>query len=293
MRIDRCLSAANTAAPTSDGTRLRPHPLLWPAQQAFQLKFLLAGCLVLTTALAQAAPAGHVTNLSGPLFAADAQGGRRVLSVGSAVEPGETLVTEEKTYAQVRFVDQGVVTLKPGTQFKVESFSFDAEAPDKDGAVFSLLKGALRKVTGLIGKRGNQDAYRMATPTATIGIRGTGFGATLCPGAGCGNLPPGTYVDVFDGMVAVAPPPPPPGAPPTFIPPPITLSAGQFGFAPPGGAPQQLPGDSGAGQGFTPPPSFQSSQQQAQQAPAGAPPPPPPAGSPQPSGNQQEGCVVR
>ena len=124
---------------------------------------------------AQAAPVGQVSNLSGPLFALAADGARRVLSVGSQVEAGETLVTEEKTYAQIRFIDKGVVTLRPGTQFKIESFAFAEQQPEKDGAVFSLLKGGLRKLTGLVGNRGNQDAYKLMTPTATIGIRGTHF----------------------------------------------------------------------------------------------------------------------
>lgn len=141
----------------------------------------LALVLLLTWGAAQAAPVGQVTNLSGPLFALDSGGARRILSIGSNVEPGEILITEEKTYAQVRFIDKGVVTLKPGTQFKIESYAFEEKAPERDGAVFGLLKGALRTVTGLIGKRGNQDAYKMNTATATIGIRGTQFLAQFVP----------------------------------------------------------------------------------------------------------------
>lgn len=137
--------------------------------------------LLLIWGEAQAAPVGRVTNLSGPLFAMDAAGTRRILSIGSQIEPGETLITEDKTYAQIRFIDKGVVTLKPGTQLKIESFGFEEQVPEKDNAVFGLLKGALRKVTGLIGKRGNQDAYRMVTPTATIGIRGTQFLVQFVP----------------------------------------------------------------------------------------------------------------
>lgn len=64
---------------------------------------------------ALAAPVGQVTHLSGPMFAVKADGTRHVLSIGSQIEAGETLVTEEKTYAQVRFIDKGVVTLKPQT----------------------------------------------------------------------------------------------------------------------------------------------------------------------------------
>lgn len=255
------------------------------------ISWLACCALLLGVGSAQAAPVGQVTNLSGPLFAVNAEGTRRVLSVGSSVDTGDTLVTEGNTYAQVRFLDQGVVTLRPGTHFKIEAFAYEAQAPEKDNAVFGLLKGAMRKMTGLIGKRGNQDAYRVVTPTATIGIRGTGYGAVLCPGPACApQMPPGTYVDVFSGAVALGPPPPPPGAPPVVFPP-ITLTAGQFGFAPPGMPPQQLPGDPGLGQGFTPPPSFQRTEQQGQRAPAGEPFVPPPADREQ--AGRPGGCQVR
>lgn len=257
----------------------------------------LALILLIAMGNAHGAPVGQVTNLSGPLFALNIEGVQRILSVGSQVEPGETLITEEKTYAQVRFIDKGVVTLRPGTQFKIESFAFDEKAPEKDNAMFGLLKGALRTVTGMIGKRGNQDAYKMNTSTATIGIRGTGFGATLCPGPGCGNLAPGTYVDVFEGQVAVTPPslPAVPGITLPPPPPPLVLSAGQFGHAPPPsvGPPQQLPADPGVGRTFTPPPTFRTTEQQAQQAPAGQPISTPSSNSQQRQNQQGEGCEVR
>jgi len=67
--------------------------------------------------------------------------------------------------------------LKPNTQFKVEKYTYDQAKPKEDIGNFNLIKGGLRAVTGQIGKRGNQDAYRMKTPTATIGIRGTIFTA--------------------------------------------------------------------------------------------------------------------
>lgn len=48
-------------------------------------------------------------------------------------------------------------------------------------AFFRLVKGGFRSVSGLIGKV-NQDDYRVSTPVATIGIRGTRYGARLCQG---------------------------------------------------------------------------------------------------------------
>lgn len=204
---------------------------------------------------AHADVAGQVTNISGPLFAVKNDGSKRVLTVSSPVEQGDTLVTGDKAYAKVKFADQAEVTMKPDSQMRVDAFKFDQKAPDKDNAVFGLLKGALRTITGLIGKRGNQNAYRLQTATATIGIRGTIFGATVCDGSSCGGLPDGTYVDVIEGKVLLASPPV------TFgeQAPPIVLTAGQFGFVPTVGPPQQLPEDPGLNKGFTPPASFQQS----------------------------------
>jgi len=48
-------------------------------------------------------------------------------------------------------------------------------------AFFRLVKGGFRSVSGLIGKV-NQDDYRVSTPVATIGIRGTRYSARLCQG---------------------------------------------------------------------------------------------------------------
>lgn len=138
---------------------------------------LLVLCGVVSAGWA-AQVAGTITQLSGPLLAKKADGAVRVLSLRSEVESGDTLMTERNTYALVKFVDNSEITLKPGTTFKVENFAFDAGKPDGDQASFSLVKGGLRSVTGLLGKR-NKEKFSMKTPSATIGIRGTTFIADL------------------------------------------------------------------------------------------------------------------
>jgi hypothetical protein len=49
------------------------------------------------------------------------------------------------------------------------------------------LKGGLRTATGLIGKRGNMNAYKIGTVVATIGIRGS-TGDTLDCTQGCDGV---------------------------------------------------------------------------------------------------------
>lgn len=172
--------------------------------------FLLACGLLLPLAAAAAGPVGRVTNVGGLLVATRADGASRILAANSPVEQGDVLVTGESTYAAVRFSDRSEVTLKPRTQLRIDRYAHDPERPQEDSFVASLLKGGLRTITGLIGKT-RPDAYRMQTGTATIGIRGTGYGAQLCQGD-CAGLttadgrpaPDGLHVDVFDGAIVVS-----------------------------------------------------------------------------------------
>jgi hypothetical protein len=141
--------------------------------------FLFAGLLGFAT-LSWAQVVGTIAHLSGPLVAKKPNGTVKVLAVKSEVENGDTLVAEKNTYAQIKFVDNGEITLRPNTVFKIEKFAYDAGKPDGDTANFDLVKGGLRSVTGLLGKR-NKEKFALKTPSATIGIRGTTFIAQYVP----------------------------------------------------------------------------------------------------------------
>lgn len=175
--------------------------------------------------LAQAGTAGEVTHLSGTLSVKHPDGTTKLLAVKSTVHEGDLLTTEDETYARVKFADGAEVVLRPGSQLKVESYAFNQAKSEDDNVVLSMLKGGLRAVSGLIGKR-NRDKVNFSTTTATIGIRGTHFGALLCQGD-CGNVPTtsgkpppnGLHLDVADGTIVVKN-----GAGQ------VQINAGQFGY---------------------------------------------------------------
>lgn len=210
------------------------------------IKALLLLALMGAGALACAAQvAGTVIHLSGPLMAKKADGTAKILSVKSEVEQGDTLVTEKNTYAQIKFIDNSEITLRPGTSLTVEAFTFDAGKPDGDSASFNLLKGGLRSITGLLGKR-SKERFSLKTPTATIGIRGTTFIAQFVPVQVPGGLAPGLHVQVIDGLIHVSNT----GGTQNF-------AAGQFGFTPSLTQPPVIvPNNPGIQ--FTPPPAFGS-----------------------------------
>lgn len=150
---------------------------------------------------------GTVSQLSGTLSVIKADGSMRILSQKSQVVGGDTVNTQKDSYAQIKFTDGGMITLKPNSSVKIQQFRFKTEEPDKDSFVFGLVKGGLRAVTGLVGKRGDQDAYSMGTATATIGIRGTSYAADDCLTTPCPKpnsseaLEPAVYVSVTDGEI--------------------------------------------------------------------------------------------
>jgi hypothetical protein len=164
--------------------------------------FVLSLVLIFSTESFAGLKAGTITHLSGPLLARKADGSTRILSINSVVELGDTIVTEKKTYARIKFTDDGEVVLRPDTQFRVSSYNFNQEAPKKDSAVFNLVKGGIRSITGLIGKRGDQDSYKLETPTAVAGVRGTTYEAKICAG-NCGSIPNGLYLFVVAVTVEV------------------------------------------------------------------------------------------
>ena len=110
----------------------------------------------------------------------------------------------------MKFLDNGEIVLRPNSQLVVKSYLYDADKPAQDNIAISLIKGGLRAVTGLVGKR-NHDAVSFDTPTATIGIRGTNWGALYCQDD-CGGqqstggkpLENGLYVDVAQGRIVVS-----------------------------------------------------------------------------------------
>jgi hypothetical protein len=151
--------------------------------------FLFSVSLAVISTMAQAAAAsetaGRIGNMSGALVAQRPDGTVNVLAPKSEVFAGDLLITANNSFAQVNLNDGTQMTLRPNSNLRIEAFQFRKETPQADNVVLRLLKGGFRTVTGLIGKRGNADAYKLHTATATIGVRGTDFSTRLCTTRDC------------------------------------------------------------------------------------------------------------
>lgn len=151
---------------------------------------LFSVLLTVMSTMAQAAvpageAAGRVGNMSGTLVVQRVDGTVKVVGPKSEIFAGDMLITAKDSYAQVEMNDGTKMTLRPNSNLRIESYQFSKEAPQADNVLIRLLKGGFRTVTGLIGKRGNADAYKLRAGTATIGIRGTDFSTRLCATKDC------------------------------------------------------------------------------------------------------------
>ena len=183
---------------------------------------------LLATGLAAGAP-GHAASQAGTVVLAvgtvtdlAADGSRRALHDGDSIYAGDSLGTGDGSYADLDFEDGGRILLRPGTQFQIEGYQYAAAAHATAGtaatapvpethesAFFRLIKGGLRAISGLIGHQTRAD-YRLDTPVATIGIRGTEYEVRYC-GTDCaeaadsgGPSHDGLYAGVDRGAIAVS-----------------------------------------------------------------------------------------
>jgi len=115
---------------------------------------------------------GRITYLRGAVTAIDDTGVPRILRADSRIRLGEIVETGPKSVVQIVFPDRSMMHLKPNTKLTVEAFNFTKSKPDDDGVVVNIVKGSMRSLTGLVGKR-NPGKVKYKTPVATIGIRGT------------------------------------------------------------------------------------------------------------------------
>lgn len=138
---------------------------------------LLAGAMAaLASGQALAETAGKVSFVTGNVTATSPDGQSRALTRGAAINGGDRIETRGGRL-QIRFTDGGFVSLQPNSVFGVDQYLYANKAPEETSLFFSLLRGGMRTVTGAIGKV-NKQSYKVRTPVATIGIRGTGYRAT-------------------------------------------------------------------------------------------------------------------
>jgi hypothetical protein len=162
--------------------------------------------LVVSAYAAQPAPAGKVSFATGEVTASGASGSR-ALKRSDAVYSGDTVTTGAAGRARIRFIDDSVLTLVPDSSLRVDEYHYSADDAAANSSRYSLVKGGLRFVTGLVAKD-RKENFRLETNAGYIGVRGTEFDVRACQddcqGTGSGRrFPKGVYARVQVGAIVL------------------------------------------------------------------------------------------
>ena len=93
-----------------------------------------------------------------------------VLKSGDEIFARQTVTTDDAGVGQFEFRDRTRLAIGPGSTVVLDDFVYNPKGSGSK-VVFELTRGSFRFITG----KANHDAYEIATPAATIGVRGTAF----------------------------------------------------------------------------------------------------------------------
>ena len=98
---------------------------------------------------------------------------RIVVQPGTPVRQGDIIRTGADGTLQLVMIDKAFLSLRSNSRMRLDRYDF-AETPSAaHTALVTLVTGVLRTFTGELARR-NRDQFKMRSPIATIGIRGSG-----------------------------------------------------------------------------------------------------------------------
>jgi hypothetical protein len=142
---------------------------------------LLLICLVVVAPLAaQAAPVGTFIEVEGTV---DVLKGGKVPAIPAKlqgpVDVGDMMRTKAQARAQIKFVDDTVLTIAPDSGITIEEYTFDAAKGERK-AVVGVLRGLVHTAVEKVYPTAEPD-FIMKTHTAVLGVRGTKWYTKLIP----------------------------------------------------------------------------------------------------------------
>ncbi len=164
--------------------------------------FALAAATLLAAAVANASgvapvPAiGEITLVLGKAEVRRAGGAVVPATVGLPVHVNDLIETNARGHVHVRFVDNALVSVRPQSQLEILRYDYDPARPAESAVKMNLIEGETHAISGEAAKAARQN-YRMNTPIAAIGVRGTDYTVTASRQA--------VTAIVNEGAIVVAP----------------------------------------------------------------------------------------
>jgi len=147
-------------------------------QLSFKSVFAIAFLLMFCFSVQAQEVAGKVIMARGDVQAINTSGESRKLKRRDSIFTNEIIKTGDSSKVQIRFIDNALLALKANSELNIKSYIFNQTESGDNQVLLELVAGGFRTLTGQIGK-GNKAAYKVDTPVASIGIRGTLYDVQL------------------------------------------------------------------------------------------------------------------
>lgn len=138
----------------------------------------LVAATVSTTAQASidvaSAHVGEVSLVLGKAWINRPGGERERVQVGTVIQASDSIETATNGHVHIRFVDQALVSVRPSSTLEVVRYDYDPQSPASSAIKLNLVEGVARSISGEAARQARQN-FRMNTPIAAIGVRGTDF----------------------------------------------------------------------------------------------------------------------
>ena len=137
---------------------------------------ILALLILMTSAIFGSV--GKIESLKGTVFIVRGSGTLNA-TAGQALEKKDVIITESDGWARVKLSDGTSITLGKNSKLVIEKYLYDGTK--KSHTTLGFAKGVFKTITGAIGKVA-PEKFKVKTPNATIGIRGTEFFVEIAKG---------------------------------------------------------------------------------------------------------------
>lgn len=121
----------------------------------------------------QVQPVARVAVSVGEARKVSATGQAELLQVGASLLPGDRVRTGPDAVAILVFADEGRISLRADSELWIRHYELDPSGV-RTRIELELVKGTVRQISGN-ASRAQPDRYRLNTPIAVIGVRGTDF----------------------------------------------------------------------------------------------------------------------
>ncbi len=141
------------------------------------MRGFVLGWLVFASGFAVAGGDTGVVYASSGTVTAELSRKQRPLQQGDPIFVNDRIVTGDKSFVVLQFVDGARLTILANSAVLIERYRYQEAA--QDAAIVSLEAGGLRIIAGAMAKS-NPEGFKVRTPVALMVVRGAEFAMKLC-----------------------------------------------------------------------------------------------------------------